>query len=104
MIVFIDAELSDLIDAELPSLGAVTLDGRAHYVEIDMSTHIGQARLQTSSDFVRYDGVLDLVGFVPGASAAYSDIGRRTADWLLRLAEASGRILMSCATTRWITS
>lgn len=90
MIVFIDAEFTDFVDAELLSLGAVTVDGRELYVELDMSTDVGQARLKVASDFVRYDGVLDLFGLVPGASATYTEVGLRTGEWLLGLAGESG--------------
>lgn len=90
MIVFIDAEFTDLLDPQLLSLGAVTLDGREHYIELDMSSDIGQERLEVSSDFVRNDGVLDLFGLVPDASCTYGDMGRRTGEWLLQLASESG--------------
>lgn len=90
MIVFLDTEFTDLLERELLSIGALTLEGREQYVELDMSTDVGQARLKASSDFVRYDGVLDLFGLVPGASATYWEMGRRMGEWLLGLAEESG--------------
>jgi len=89
-IVFLDTEFTDLIHPELLSLGLVTLDGREHYVELDLSTEVRQARKRASSDFVRYDGVLDLWGLVPGAACDYPEMGRRTAEWLLGLAAQSG--------------
>lgn len=89
MFVFIDTEFTDLIHPEVRSIGAVTLDGREHWMELDMSTEIGKERLKASSDFVRYDGVLAMWGLVPGASATYEEMGRRTAEWLLQLASES---------------
>ncbi len=37
MIVFIDTEFTDLLNPELLSIGLVTLDGREHYVELDIT-------------------------------------------------------------------
>ncbi|MCA6218929.1 DUF2384 domain-containing protein [Ideonella sp. B7] len=87
---FLDTEFTSLVTPELLSLGLVTLDGCEHYVELDLSTEVGQARKRASSDFVRYDGVLDLWGLVPGAPCDYPEMGRRTAEWLLGLAAQSG--------------
>jgi hypothetical protein len=96
MIAFLDTEFTDLIHPKLLSIGAATLDGREHYVELDMATEIGQARLKASSDFVRYDGILDMWGLVLGASATYDQMGLRTADWLLQLAsESGGRVVIA---------
>ena len=89
MLIFLDCEFTDLLHPQLLSLGLVTLDGREHYVELDMSTDIGEARRQASSDFVRYDGVLDLWGLVPGASCSQWEVGRRTGEWLLNLSRES---------------
>jgi hypothetical protein len=89
MLIFLDTEFTDLLNPQLLSLGLVTLDGREHYVELDMSTDIGKARRQASSDFVRYDGVLDLWGLVPGAACTEWEMGRRTGEWLLELAQRS---------------
>jgi len=61
-IFFLDTEFTDLVHPELLSLGLVTLDGREHYTELDLSTHIGQARRRALSAFVRLDGVLDTWG------------------------------------------
>lgn len=58
MIVFLDTEFASLDKPELRSLGLVTLDGREHYVELDLETDTGRARRRASSDFVIY-GVLD---------------------------------------------
>jgi len=83
MIVFLDTEFTSLQDPHLLSLGLVAHDGREHYVELDMSTDVGRARLIASSDFVRNDGVLDMWGLVPGAASTAMELGRRTAEWLL---------------------
>lgn len=86
MLVFLDTEFTDLLNPVLLSLGLVTLDGREWYAELDLSTDIGKARVQASSDFVRNGGVLDQWGCVPGASGIAWEIGRRTGEWLLGLA------------------
>ena len=67
-LVFIDTEFTDLIHPELLSLGAVTADGREHYVELDLNSELGRQRVLASSDFVRHGGVLDQWGLVPGAA------------------------------------
>jgi hypothetical protein len=90
-IVFIDTEFTDFLHPELLSLGLVALDGREHYVELDLDSDVGRARRQASSDFVRFDGVLDLWGLVPGATATPRDMGRRTGEWLLTIAAKSAR-------------
>jgi len=87
---FLDSEFSSLLEPQLLSLGLVTLDGREHYVELDLTTEAGQARVKTSSDFVRYGGVLDLWGRVEGAAWDEWEMGRRTREWLLGLAAESG--------------
>ena len=87
--VFLDTEFTDPIHPELLSLGLVTLDGREHYVELDLNTEVGQARRRASSDFVRNGGVLGMWGLVPNAAMSPSEMGRRTGEWLLRLAEES---------------
>jgi hypothetical protein len=87
---FLDTELSSLLEPQLLSLGLVTLDGREHYVELDLTTEAGQARVKASSDFVRYGGVLDTWCRVPGAAGTESEMGRRTGEWLLQLAAESG--------------
>ena len=87
MIIFLDTEFTDLLHPELLSLGLVTLDGREHYSELDLSTDAGQARVKASSDFVRYGGVLDLWGRVPGATCTEWEMGRRTGEWMLALAQ-----------------
>jgi hypothetical protein len=68
MIAVLDTEFTDLLGPELLSLGLVTIDGREHYVELDLTSEAGQARVKASSDFVRYGGVLDTWCRVPGAA------------------------------------
>lgn len=90
MIVFLDTEFTELLNPEILSVGLVTLDGREHYGELDLTTETGKARVKASSDFVRYDGVLDLWGLVPGAAGTEWEIGRRAGEWLLEIAAQSG--------------
>jgi len=89
MIVFLDTEFTDLLNPQLLSLGLVTLDGREHYVELNLTTDVGQVRRKASSDFVREE-VLDMWGRIPGSSATEWEMGRRTGEWLLQLHEKSG--------------
>ena len=96
MIVFMDTEFTDLLAPQLLSLGLVTLDGREHYGELDLASDQGRARVQASSDFVRFGGVLDQWGRVPGAAGSASELGRRGGEWLLALAvECGGRLEMA---------
>ena len=67
MLVFLDTEFTDLLNPELLSLGLVTLDGREHYAELDLTTEAGKARAKASSAFVQ-SGILDMWGLVPGAT------------------------------------
>lgn len=89
MIAFLDTEFTDFVHAELLSIGLVSIDGREHYVELDLTTEAGTAKVDRCSDFVRF-GVLDLWGLVPDATATEREMGRRTGEWLLRLAAESG--------------
>ena len=93
---FLDAEFTDLLHPQLLSLGLVTLDGREHYVELDLTTEAGQARVKASLDFVRYGGVLDMWGRVSGAACTDWEMGRRTGEWLLQLAAESGTRVEVC--------
>jgi hypothetical protein len=90
MLVFLDTEFTDLLNPELLSLGLVTLDGLEHYGELDLTTDAGKARVKACSDFVRYGGILDMWGLVPGATGTEWELGRRTGEWLLGLAAESG--------------
>ena len=85
-LVFLDTEFTDLLHPELLSLGLVTLDGLdEHYVELDLRSDAGKARVKASGEFVR-GGVLDMWGLVPGATCTEWEMGRRTGEWLLALA------------------
>ena len=89
-LVFLDAEFTDLLHPELLSLGLVTRDGlNEHYVELDLSTDTGKARVKASGEFVRC-GVFDMWSLVHGATCTEWEMGRRTGEWLLGLAEKSG--------------
>jgi hypothetical protein len=90
MLLFLDTEFTDLLNPELLSLGLVTLDGREHYGELDLTSETGQARVKASSDFVRYGGVLDMWGLVRGAAGTQWEMGRHAGEWLLGLAAESG--------------
>ena len=90
MICFLDTEFTDLQAPELLSIGLVSLDGREHYVELDLDCDEGQRRRAKSSVFV-HEVVLDFWGAVPGAACTLQDMGRQTGDWLLRLACRTGQ-------------
>ncbi len=85
MIVFLDTEFTDLLNPELLSLGLVTLDGREHYAELDLTTDPGRARVKASSAFV-HSAIFDKWGLVAGATSTEWEMGCRTAQWLLGLA------------------
>lgn len=89
MIVFIDAEFTDLQRPDLLSLGLVAIDGRELYVELDLASEVGLASKKRSTEFV-HDHVLNQWGLVPGAACSYSDMGRRTGEWLIGVAQDSG--------------
>lgn len=95
-ICFLDTEFTDVRQPELLSLGLVSLDGLEHYCELDLATEIGQARKESSSDFVRNDGVLEMWGLVPDSACDYLEMGRRIADWLLKLAAETGTRVEVC--------
>lgn len=81
---------------ELLSLGLVELAGAEHYVEVDLDTEIGKARMRASSEFVRWSGVLDHWRLVEGATATQWEMGRRTGNWLLQRAKMSGTRVDVC--------
>lgn len=90
-IAFLDTEFTDFLHPGLLTLGLVTLDGREHCVELDMSSEMGRARgLSASSNFLRFNGVLDQWGCVPSAQCTEWEMGRRTGEWLLEVAQSSG--------------
>ncbi|MDP1740977.1 hypothetical protein [Polaromonas sp.] len=91
MIVFLDIEFTDLLDPQLLSLGLADLEGHEFYAELDLESAIGKARLKTSSEFVRYNGVIDQWGLVSGASGTEWEMGRRAGEWILGLATGTGR-------------
>ncbi len=88
MIVFVDAEFTDLQKPQLLSLSLVTLDGDELYVELDMASDIGRARKKASTEIVR-DQVLQQWSLVPGFASAYKEMGRRAGEWQLGLAKES---------------
>ena len=85
MFVLLDSELTDLLHPELLSFGLVTLDGREHYVELDLTTEVGSARVKAARHGVR-DGVLALWGRVPGATSTQLEMGRRISEWPMQFA------------------
>jgi hypothetical protein len=80
MLVFLDTEFTDLLNPELLSLGLVTLDGREHYAELNLTSDVGQARVKASSDFVRYGGISDMWRLVPGATGSEWEMERGTGE------------------------
>lgn len=78
------------LDTEFTSLLHPTLDGRELYAELDLTTDIGKARVKASSDFVRYDGVLDFWGLIPDSTLTEPEMGVRVGEWILGLAAESG--------------
>jgi len=87
MIVFLDTEFTDLLAPKLLSIGMVTLDGQEHYVELDLESDVGRRSMKAASEFVRYSGVIDQWGLVTGAKSTLWEMGRRTGEWLLNIAE-----------------
>ena len=85
MLCFLSCKFTSVADPQLLSLGLVTLDGREHYLELDLATDVAKARIALSSEFVR-DAVLPLWGKAGTARTTEEDIGRRTAEWLLTAA------------------
>ena len=85
-LVFLDTELTDLLDPRLLSVGMVTWEGREHYVELDPACPASATTFAKASDFVRTCGVLDQWNRLTGAAASAPVMGRRTADWLLGIA------------------
>ena len=93
---FLDCEFTNLLHPELLSMGLAGLEGAEHYVELDLESDIGKTRVKASSDFVQNGGVLDLWGLVDGAKATQWEMGWRTGEWLLALAETSGTRVEVC--------
>jgi hypothetical protein len=93
---FLVCEFTDLLHPELLSIGLVELAGAEHYRRTDLDTEIGKARMRASSQFVRWSGVLDPWRLVEGATATQWEMGRRTGDWPLQLANMSGTRVEVC--------
>lgn len=88
---FLDCEFTNFNQPELLSLGMVELAGAEHYVELDLETALGKCRKAASSEFVQDGGLLGLFGVVLASKTTTSGMGRRTGDWLLKLAPQSGQ-------------
>jgi len=95
-LVFIDTEFTDLLQPRLLSLGMVSLEGREHYVELDVDDPAHAEVLSSASDFVRFNGVLEQWGRVPGAADTPLGMGSRTADWLLDMAGETSEPVVVC--------
>jgi hypothetical protein len=93
---FLACQLTNLLQPELLSIGLVDLAGAEHYVELDLDTDIGEARLRTSSEVVRWSGVLDQWGLLEGSKVAPREMGRRTGEWLLQPAHTAGGRVEVC--------
>ena len=88
-ILFLDTEFTDLLSPQLLSIGMTTNEGEEFYAELDLSSDVGKTRVRTASEFVKYGGVLDQWGRVPGATGTEWEIGRRAGEWLLCLTKSS---------------
>lgn len=91
LLVFIDTEFTDLMDPQLLSAGMVSLDGHELYVELDLDSETGRQRLRSASQFVRYEGVLDQWGAVPGAACSAEEMGLRCGQWLMEVSDRAAR-------------
>lgn len=90
MIVFLDTEFTSLdSQPELLSIGMVTIDGREHYSELDLTSDVGKRRLKVSSTFV-HDTVLPQWGRVPDAAGSALEMGQWAGKWLVALSGESG--------------
>ena len=85
--VMLDTEFTSLEHPMLLSIGMVTLDGREHYAELDLSTSEGEKRFGIASEFVKRE-VLPMWGRVADAACSAHALGRRTGEWLLALQPA----------------
>lgn len=88
---FLDTEFTDFKGPMLLSIGMVTLEGQQHYLELDLATADGEARVGVASDFVRRE-VLPQWSRVADSACAASEIGRRTGEWLMALKPISAVI------------
>ncbi len=87
IMLFLDTEFTDLERPTLLSLGMVTLEGREHYVELNLYTSEGERRVGLASDFVKRE-VLPMWGRLADTACSASELGRRTGEWLLALQPA----------------
>jgi hypothetical protein len=90
-LIYLDTEFTDLLAPELLSLGMVSAAGDELYVELELCDPGSAATLRSASDFVRHNGVLEQWGRVPGATASRTEMGERTARWLLELTTRLGQ-------------
>ena len=91
VMLFLDCEFTELKSPRLLSLGMVTLEGREHYVELDLSTPEGERRVAIASEFVKRE-VLSMWGRVADAACSAHELGRRTGEWLMALQPTSAAI------------
>lgn len=84
---FLSTEFIGPLQPELLSLGLVTLAGAEHYVELDLTSEVGQARKRASSNIVQHGGIVDMWGLIPGAACTELEMGSRTGEWLLQVAQ-----------------
>lgn len=103
MLVFLDTEFTDILNPELLSLGLVTLDGREHYAELDLTTDAGKARVDSSSDFdtAAYWTCGDSYQVRPAPNGKW-DAAQE--NGCLDLQQSPIRKLRSPLTTAWTTS
>ena len=67
----------------------VSGDGEEFYAELDLQSDSGKQRAKSASEFVKVGGVLDQWGHILGATGTEWEMGRRAAEWLLRLSASS---------------
>lgn len=101
--VLFDCEISPLLQPQLLSIGVVTRDGRECYVELDLASESGKARLAETAWDVRDGVVKNKWGLFPDAiCTSEAAMGIRAGEWLLAIAasDAGGRIVLmfGCST------
>lgn len=89
-LVFLDTEFTDVLLPQLLSLGLVGLDGREHYVELDLALEEGRQRTRRATRFVR-EVVLPQWGRYAAGADSLSGMQRKTSQWLRDIARA-GRV------------
>ncbi len=80
--IYLVTEFTDMRAPELLSLGMVSAAGDEHYVELDLDDPASAPTLRQASEFVRYNGVIEQWGRVPGSATSRMAMGERTARWL----------------------